>query len=118
MSASLVAPATALYCAALVAVAVLTWLRPIYGLAALLVLDPFDFSSAAGPTTLTLPKAALVGFLIALAVRRTPLSPLWGASVRPILIGAVAIVAATALDTPGAVRARSSAVALISPADT
>lgn len=102
MTASLAAPATALYCAALVAVAVLTWIRPIYGLAALLVLDPFDLSRAAGPTTLSLPKAALVGFLLALALRRTALPPLWGPAVRPVLLGAAAILAATALDAAGA----------------
>jgi len=87
----------ALYLFALFAAAGLTWVRPIYGLAALLVIDPFDLSSAAAGTTVTLPKAALVGFLIALALRRTPPGPLWSPAVRPILLGAVAIVVATAL---------------------
>ncbi len=91
------APAGALFVVVALAVGALTWIRPIYGLAALVLLDPFDLSRAIGPTTLSLPKAALIGFLVALAVRRTPLRPLWGEAVRPILIGAAATVAATAL---------------------
>jgi O-antigen ligase len=81
----------------LLAAAGLTWMRPIYGFAALILIDPFDVSHAAGLTTLTLPKAALVGFLVALALRRTSARPLWDPAVRPILLGAAAIVAATAL---------------------
>jgi hypothetical protein len=68
-----------------------------YGLALLVVVDPFDLSRAAGETTLTLPKAALVGFVVGLALRRPSLRPLWGAAVRPILFGALAILAANAL---------------------
>ncbi len=106
MIASLGASGLAIYGGTLVAVAILTWLRPIYGLGALLVLDPFDLTRATGPTTVTLPKAALVGLLLALALRRPPLRALWSAPVRPIAIGAVAILCATALaatqaDYPG-----------------
>jgi O-antigen ligase len=87
----------AAYALLLIASALLTLRRPLYGLALLVVLDPFDWSKAVGPTTLSLPKAALLGFLLALALRRTPLAPLWGVAVRPILLGATAILIATAL---------------------
>jgi O-antigen ligase len=89
--------AAILYAGALLGAAALTWIRPVYGLAALLAVDPFDLSQAAGATTVTLPKAVLVGFLLALALRRTPVKPLWDPAVRPILLGAAAIVIATAL---------------------
>jgi O-antigen ligase len=87
----------ALFVATALLAGVLTWFRPAYGLALVVLLDPFDFSHAAGPTTLGLPKAALAGFLLSLAVRRAPLRPLWGRAARPIAFGAVAILAATAL---------------------
>src|SRR5579871_6738665 len=74
-----------------------TWLRPVYGVGGLIILDPFDLSYGVGGTTLTVPKAYLVGFLLGLALRRCSPRPLWNPTVRPILIGAAAIVVATSL---------------------
>jgi len=80
-----------------IGVATATANRPAYGIAALLVFDPFDFSHALGPTTLTLSKVALLGLIAGLVMRRTPLRPLGSAAIRPLLIGAIAIAVATAL---------------------
>jgi O-antigen ligase len=88
---------SAFFVLALLAAAALTWVRPIFGLALLILIDPFDLSRATGATTITLPKAVLTGFLAALALRRTSLRPLGGAVVRPILLGAAAILVATML---------------------
>ena len=88
---------SAFFVLALLAAAALTWVRPIYGLALLILIDPFDLSRATGETTITLPKAVLTGFLGALALRRTPLRPLGGSTARPILFGATAILVATTL---------------------
>jgi O-antigen ligase len=71
--------------------------RPAYGVAGLILLDPFALYRYVGPTTLTLPKAALIGLLIGLAFRRVDLRPLTDRAARPLLYGALAIVAATAL---------------------
>jgi O-antigen ligase len=80
-----------------IAVAIATFYRPVYGIAALLVLDPFDYSHALGPTTIMFSKVALLGLVAGLALRRTSLRPLWSPEIRPLLIGAIAIAVATAL---------------------
>jgi O-antigen ligase len=77
--------------------ALLTAKRPAFGIGALLVLDPVAWAHDIGPTQLTFPKAALVGVLIALLVRRAPLAALRDPRVRPLVGGALAIVAVTAL---------------------
>ena len=71
--------------------------RPALGIALLLVLDPFDLSRYVTLTTLTLPKAALVGALAGLALRRPSLSVLGAARSRPLVGGALALLAATIL---------------------
>jgi hypothetical protein len=82
---------------ALLAAAALTWVRPVYGLALLILIDPFDLSRATGETTITPAQGGLDRLLAArwpCAARRC------GArrrSVRPILFGAAAIVVATML---------------------
>jgi O-antigen ligase len=94
---SLGAASEALFVLVALATAGLCWYRPAYALALLLALDPFDFSRAVGPTTLGLPKAALIGLLLGLAVRRAPLRPLRGPVAGPVALGALAIVIATSL---------------------
>lgn len=44
--------------------------------AILILTDPFALAVPVGPTTLTLPKVALLGAILALAVQRVPLRPL------------------------------------------
>ena len=79
------------------AVAALTVQRSAFGVAALIVSGPFDFSYAIGPTTVTLPKAILIGVLGGLAMRRVALAPLRAPQIRALLAGAATIVAIDAL---------------------
>ena len=78
-------------------VAVAARSRPALGIAALLVLDPFDYTHTFGPTTITLFKAALVGFVLALCSRRTSVAALRAPQVRALVGGALALIAVTAL---------------------
>jgi O-antigen ligase len=80
-----------------VALAILTRRKPAFAVAALIIAGPFDLSRALGPTTVTLPKAVLIGALLGLALRRASLGPLLARKVRPLAFGALAIVVATAL---------------------
>ena len=76
--------------------------RPVYGLALLVLLIPFDFARYAHGTTVTLPKVALLGALIGLALRRPSLSVLAAPRSRPLVFGMLAILAATVLSAiPG-----------------
>lgn len=86
-----------IFVAAFVAAAMLTARRPAYGLGALLVTTPIDFSHDLLATTVTLPKCVLLGVLLGLttypraiaALRRPP---------APLLLGALAFyIFATAL---------------------
>lgn len=86
-----------LFTLVVVAAALLTSRKSAYGVAALIVAGPFDFAHALGPTTVTLPKAVLVGVLAGLALRRVSLAPLRAPQIRALLGGAVAIVAVDAL---------------------
>ncbi len=68
-------PASALvYVLCAVGVALLTRRRPALGVAALLVLAPFDVARYVGPTTITTLKAGLLGMLSALAFSRPDLA--------------------------------------------
>jgi O-antigen ligase len=89
--------ATAIFAAVAIGVGSLTVRRPAYGVAALILLDPFALYRYVGPTTLTLPKAALIGLLIGLALRGVDVQPLTNRAARPLLWGALAILATTAL---------------------
>jgi O-antigen ligase len=80
-----------------VALSIITRRKPAFAVAALIISGPFDLARALGPTTITLPKAVLVGGLLGLALRRASLRPLLAPKVRPLAFGALAIVMATAV---------------------
>jgi O-antigen ligase len=90
-------PSALVYLASAVAVALLTRRRPALGVAALLVLAPFDFARYAGPTTVTTLKAGLVGMLIALAFSRPDLAAFRTLPVRTMLAAFAATLIAIAL---------------------
>jgi O-antigen ligase len=85
------------YAACAVVVALLTRRRPALGVAALLVLAPFDFARYAGPTTITTLKAGLVGMLLALAFSRPDLAAFRTLPVRVMLAAFAATLVAIAL---------------------
>ncbi len=60
-----------IYLALFVAVTLGTRKRPIAGVIALILLDPFAFYRSIGSTTLTLSKIALLGFIVGLILRHT-----------------------------------------------
>ena len=67
-------PSALVYAACAVIVMLLTRRRPALGVAALLVLAPFDLARYVGPTTITTLKAGLLGMLCALAFSRPDLA--------------------------------------------
>ena len=71
--------------------------RPSYAIGGLLIIDPFAYYHFVGPTTITLPKAALIGFLAGLAFRRISLWPIFERTPRALVVGLCAIIIATAL---------------------
>lgn len=85
------------YLACALAVGLLTRRRPALGVAALLVLAPFDLARYAGPTTITTLKAGLVGMFVALAFSRFDLSAFRTVPVRAVLIAFAATLLAIAL---------------------
>jgi O-antigen ligase len=90
-------PSALVYAACAVAVGLLTRRRPALGVAALLVLAPFDVARYAGPTTITTLKAGLVGMLLALAFSRPDLAAFRTLPVRAMLAAFAATLAAIAL---------------------
>jgi O-antigen ligase len=78
-------PSAVVYAACAVAVFLLTRRRPALGVAALLVLAPFDLARYLGPTTLTTLKAGLIGMLAALAFGRPDFAALRTFPVRAML---------------------------------
>ncbi len=80
-----------------VAVAVLSYRRPALGVGALLVCAPFADARYAFGTSVTIPKAALVGFVIALIVHRSSLRALAERPARGLLLAFGAVLAAIAL---------------------
>jgi len=80
-----------------IVVGALTRRRPALGVAALLVLAPFDFARYVGPTTITTLKAGLVGMLVALAFSRPDLAAFRTAPVRVMLLAFAATLLAIAL---------------------
>jgi O-antigen ligase len=85
------------YLACTVVVALLTRRRPALGVAALLVLAPFDLARYVGPTTITTLKAGLVGLLAALAFARPDLAAFRTLPVRAMVLAFAAVLVATAL---------------------
>ena len=101
-------PSALVYCACAIGVALLTRRRPALGVAALLVLAPFDLARYVGPTTITTLKAGLLGMLAALAFARPDVAAFRTGPVRAMLYAFGALLAAVALSSlhaqyPGAV---------------
>jgi O-antigen ligase len=71
--------------------------RPVYAIALLVLLDPFDGARYVLGTTITLPKVALLGALLGLALRRPSFEVLRAPRSRPLVAGMLAILAATLL---------------------
>ncbi len=74
------------YAACALAVGLLTRRRPALGVAALLVLAPFDLARYVGPTTITTLKAGLAGLYVALLLGRPDLAALRNLPVRSVLV--------------------------------
>ncbi len=85
------------FAATICAVALLTWKRPAFGIAALIGFVPFALYRNVGATTLTLPKMALVGAIVGLIMRGASLEALRGRTTRTIALAGAAVVLATAL---------------------
>ena len=91
-------PLTAvLFALVAIAVGVLTYRRPALGVGVLLLCAPFADPRYVLGTSITLPKAALVGFVLALIAHRSSLRVLTEKPVRAILLAFAAVLAATAL---------------------
>ena len=91
------APSALVYVACAVAVGLMTRRRPALGVAALLVLAPFDFARYVGPTTITTLKSGLLGMLVALAFSRPDLAAFRTLPVRAMLVAFAATLVAIAL---------------------
>ncbi len=85
------------FVAILIAVALLTYRRPALGVGALIVCAPFADARYFMGTSITVPKAALVGFVIALIVRRVPLAFFRERPVRMLLLAFAGVLAAIAI---------------------
>lgn len=90
-------PSALVYAACAIAVALLTRRRPALGVAALLVLAPFDLARYVGPTTITTLKAGLLGMLAALAFARPDIAAFRTLPVRAMLYAFGALLLAVAL---------------------
>lgn len=86
-----------LYVAIAVAAGVLTYRRPALGIAALIVCAPFAEARYVHDTSLTVSKAAEIGFVVALVLRRVSLRVLAEKPVRALLTAFAAVLAAIAL---------------------
>jgi len=93
-------PLTAIaYVALLIAVTLLTMRRPAYGVAALIVCQPFALYGDVFDTTITLPKVALIGVLLGVASFPRAFAPLAFGTPWRLLIAGSLVVAATALSS-------------------
>jgi O-antigen ligase len=89
--------AACVFLATAVAFAVAALRRPSLAVAGLVLVDPFALYRYAGPTAITLPKVAIVGFAIGLALRRPSLNVLRERGALLTALAATAVVLATAL---------------------
>jgi O-antigen ligase len=89
--------AVAAYSGVLLLCAVLAARRPALAVAVLIAIDAFDLYRDIGPTTLTLPKMALIGTIAGLCVRRPSLRVLSERATLALLLGGALLVATTAL---------------------
>jgi len=89
------------YVLAFIAIAVATRRRAVYGIAALIVADPFALYRDVAETTFTLPKVALVAVITALATRpdawRAAAAALAARPARALLVCGGAVILATGL---------------------
>ncbi len=83
------------YAAVFVAAALITLRRPAYGVALLILVQPFALYGDVLSTTITLPKAALLGVLLGLAVFRDVLRPFGFPAPRALLLAGTIVLAAT-----------------------
>jgi putative inorganic carbon (HCO3(-)) transporter len=97
LSPALDIPSVTVYCTVFFLMLALGARRPQLGTAGLIAIDPFSFYHLVGATTITLPKTALIGMLLGLLSRRPRLKVIFARGGRPILIGSLLIVAATAI---------------------
>ena len=85
------------YVAIFTAGALVTMRRPIYGVALLIVVQPFAIYGDVWITTITLPKAALIGVLLGLATHAGWLAPLAAPRPRALFLAGCLMLAATIL---------------------
>jgi O-antigen ligase len=96
------APAVVVFALVFLAVGALTLRRPADGLAALIVLTPFAFAHYLGGTSITLSKAALLGFAAGLLRHRPALGALRDPLVVRLGLAIGAVIAAMLLSSFGA----------------
>jgi O-antigen ligase len=77
-----------------VVILALTWRRPAYGLAALIITDPFLIAHPFHTTTITLPKVALIAVAVGLAAKIRRL-PMWYGTAFYMLLGVQALFVAS-----------------------
>jgi len=85
------------YAAVFTAGALIAMRRPAYAIALLIVVQPFAIYGDVWVTTVTLPKATLLGVLLGLAARRGVLRPFASPGPRAIFIAGALLLAATLL---------------------
>jgi O-antigen ligase len=85
------------FAAVFAVIAIVAARKPVYAVVALILLDPFAYYQAIGPTTLTLSKIALAASIAGLLVRKTPLATLRKAPVRSLAVAVFLVAGATAL---------------------
>lgn len=81
------------------AVGIVSYRRPALGVGALILCAPFADARYFGNTSITVPKAALIGFIVALIVHRSSLRILAERPIRSLLFPFAAILAAIALSS-------------------
>lgn len=77
--------------------AIVAFRRPAYAIAGLIAIGPFAFAHAFGPTTITLPKTALLGAVVGLMARKPTIGFFRRGAPRLILVSCLAVALATLL---------------------